>query len=261
LILFVTLLINNSKTSTIESTTQSIYQRLAGEILKLGDDLTRDEEQLRIDRQKFEEEKQQAGKNVNNSDVFRLNIGGEIIMTTRETLTRIPKSILSVMFNGRWEHKLQIDHDGNIFFDFNPILFRHLLDQLQILDTNNNLIHFHSPSDSSLIIPFKKMIQKLGFTHLLSSEENNILSFNVGGQSITNKRTIFNQISNSTLENIVSSSNKNHVFLDYHPKLFQYLVKQLREELSTDTSSLEALSYEERFLFKNMLNDLGICRK
>ncbi|EPS57124.1 hypothetical protein M569_17698, partial [Genlisea aurea] len=63
--------------------------------------------------------------------VIRLNVGGEIIMTTRQTLTKIPKSTLYFMFNGRWEQKLQIDQNGNIFFDFNPIIFRHLIDQLQ----------------------------------------------------------------------------------------------------------------------------------
>ena len=54
-------------------------------------------------------------KSIENIDVIRLNVGGEIIMTTRQTLTKIPKSILSIVFNGRWEHKLQIDRKSEIF--------------------------------------------------------------------------------------------------------------------------------------------------
>ena len=91
--------------------------------------MKRDKEQLKNDRQKLEEEKKQMQKFVENTDVIRLNVGGEIIMTTRQTLTRVPKSILALMFNCRCEHKLEIDQNGNIFFDLNPILFRHLLDQ------------------------------------------------------------------------------------------------------------------------------------
>jgi hypothetical protein len=40
-------------------------------------------------------------------DVLQLNV---------ETLTKIAKSTLSLMFNGRWEHKLQRDQNGNDFF-------------------------------------------------------------------------------------------------------------------------------------------------
>ncbi len=88
-------------------------------------------------------------------------------MTTRETLTHIQKSILSIMFNGRWDKKLQIDKNGFIFLDFNPILFRHLLDQLQTLDITN----ISPPSPPSLIIPFNKMLKKL---HEMSSYNSNI---------------------------------------------------------------------------------------
>jgi len=55
----------------------------------------------------------------------------------KEVLTRISKSNISMMFNDRWEHELEIDQNGNIFFDFNPILFRHLLDQLQLFHSKD----------------------------------------------------------------------------------------------------------------------------
>jgi hypothetical protein len=127
---------------TIESTTtESIYEKAATEVIKIQDELKRDQEQLKNDLEKLEEKKKQMQKYIENIDVIQFNVGGQIIMTSRETFTRKSNSILVIIFNDRWEHKLQIDKNVNIFLDFNPILFCHLLDQLQILDTNN-LTHF-----------------------------------------------------------------------------------------------------------------------
>jgi hypothetical protein len=85
---------------------------------------------------------------------------------------------------------------GIFFLDFNPIVFLHLLDQLQIIDTNNS-IHFYRPSQPVLVQPFKKTIRKLDH-HFSSSEKQNIITFNVGGQIFTNRRTTFTQVLNST---------------------------------------------------------------
>ena len=224
-----------------------------------------DEEQLKLDLHKLEEEKKRIEKYFKNIDVIRLNVGGEIIMTTRQTLTKIPKSILSMMFNGRWEHKLNIDQNGNIFLDFNPILFRHLLVQLQLFDSKD-FINFSPPSDPSLVIPFKKIIQKLGLNKFLSSQKN-IITFNVGGQIITTRHRTFNQTSNSTFNTIVQPSktyefdNKSDLFLDYDPKLFQNLVNQLRGESLKNISYLKLSSKEEKISFQRMLNNLDISRK
>lgn len=48
-------------------------------------------------------------------------------MTTREIFTRMPKSNLSTMFDGRWEYKLSLDQNKSIFSDINIILLRYLL--------------------------------------------------------------------------------------------------------------------------------------
>ena len=69
---------------------------------------------MESDRKKFREENQ-ISNSIKNTDVVRFNVGGEIMMTTRETLTHFRKSILSIMFNGRWDKKLQIDQNGFIF--------------------------------------------------------------------------------------------------------------------------------------------------
>ncbi len=244
------------------TTIQSIFSKAVAELIKLENDLKRDREQLEIDQKKLADAKK-LPNSIENTDIIQLNVGGEIMMTTRETLTRVPKSTLSIMFNGRWEHKLQIDKIGNIFLDFNPILFRHLLDQLQILETNK----FVPPSKSSLAEPFKKMLQKLGLNQLLSSEKH-IVSFNVGGQIITNRQTIFTQISNSTLDQIVSSSNttkfdsiNSDVFLDYDPKLFRHLISQLREDLSKKICHWKLPAYIEEIFYKKMVVDFDICGK
>jgi hypothetical protein len=253
----------NCSANDIQSTTsQSTAHKVAAVIQRIEDELDNDDKQLKIDREKFEEEKQ-ISKFIDNLDVIRLNVGGEILMTTRQTLTKIPKSTLSILFNGRWEYKLQIDQDGNIFFDFNPIVFRHLLDQLQIIETNksNNL---YPPSQPSLIEPFNKMLRKLGVQQFLSPEKKNVITFNVGGQTITNRRTTFIQVSNSTFDTIVSPSkitpfnNQTDVFIDYDPKLFQHLINQLRKESFESISSWELSSNREKISFHTMLIYLSI---
>ena len=211
--------------------------KAAAEIRNLPLQLKKEKKQLESDRKKLREENQ-ISNSIKNIDVIRLHVGGEIMMTTRETLTRIQKSILSTIFNGRWEQKLQIDQNGFIFLDFNPILFRYLLDQLQTLDITN----ISPPSQPSLIIPFNKMLKKLGLDQQLSLEKNLITAFNVGGQITTNRQKTFTQVVNSTFDTILSSSNitnkNNQFFVDNNPKLFQNLVNQLREELSRNICAL-----------------------
>jgi hypothetical protein len=247
----------NCSAIDIQSTTsQSRAQKVAAEIQRIEDELNNDENQLKTDREKFEEEKQ-IPKFIDNLDVIRLNVGGEILMTTRQTLTNIPKSTLSILFNGRWEHKLQTDQDGNIFFDFNPIVFRHLLDQLEIIETNK----LYPPSQPSLIQPFNKMLRKLCLQQFLSLEKKNVITFNVGGQTITNQRTTFTQISNSTFDTIVSPSkikyfnNQSDAFIDYDPKLFQHLINRLRK-----ITYFQLSSKQEKISFKIMLKDFSIYR-
>jgi hypothetical protein len=78
-------LINSISCSTddIESTTiRSIADEVADEIRKIEKDLKEEKNQLTIDREKFEEEKQ-ISKMINPTDVFIFNVGGEIMMTTR----------------------------------------------------------------------------------------------------------------------------------------------------------------------------------
>ena len=233
-------------------------------IKALEDQIEKEENELKLNRTKLEDDKQIEPSNP--SDVIELNVDGEMIATTRQTLTKIPKSILSLLFNGRWEHKLPVDDHGNIRLDFKPILFRHLLHQLQTFDSNNP-IKILPPSQPSLVQPFNKMITKLRLQHLLSSEIKQVITFNVGGQIITNRRTTLTAVSNSTSETIVPSSttiklnNGSDAFIDYDPKIFQHLIDQLRSESSRQITYSRLKSNEERTSFKEMLIDLNIHSK
>ena len=229
-------------------------------------EIENEEKELKLNRTRLENDKR-IKSSVHPTDVIELNIDGEIIAATRQTLTKIPKSILSLLFNGRWEQRLPVDGHGNIRFDFNPIVFRHLLHQLQTFDSNNLIKILLPPSQRSLVEPFKKMLRKLRLEHFLSSEMKQLITFNVGGQIITNRRTTFTGISNSTSETIVSSSttinfnNGNDAFIDYDPKIFRHLIDQLRSQSSTLISPLGLRSNEERISFQKMLIDLNIPGK
>jgi len=180
------------------------------------DELKKDQEQLEVERQIFNSQKE-LNQVVYESDVIHLNVDGEMIATTRQTLISLPKSLFSILFNGQWEQRLHHDGNRNIFLDFNPIVFRHLLDQLQLNEGKTIL----PPSDHSLVRSFEKMMRKLHVEHLLSTFDRNILTVNVDGQLIT-----------THLSNSSKLTNKTHVFIDYHPKVFRHFIKVNRQNKS-----------------------------
>jgi hypothetical protein len=108
------------------------------------------------------------------------------------------------------------------------------------------------------------MIRKLGLQQSLSSEKKNLITFNVGGQTITNQRTTLAQVSNFTFDTIIPPSkminfnNPNDVFVDYDPKLFQHLINQLRKESFKSISSFGLSSEKEKISFQTMLIDFNI---
>ena len=63
------------------------------------------------------------------SDPIKLNIGGQIFMTSLSTLTRDPKSMLASMFSGRFD--LKPGEDGSYFIDRDPTHFRYILNYLR----------------------------------------------------------------------------------------------------------------------------------
>jgi hypothetical protein len=47
--------------------------------------------------------------------VLELNVGGEILVTTRSTLCQFPHSLLGRMFSGDWDEQLSLDAHGRVF--------------------------------------------------------------------------------------------------------------------------------------------------
>ena len=166
-------------------------------------------------------------KIIADTDVISLNVGGQQLATIRSTLTRVNHSILAVMFNGQWEEKLPHDDEGNIFLDFNPILFEHLLEQLRLMK-NEELIEFSSPISPSLQIPFEKMLRKLGILLPSSIISNDVRQINVAGTVITTRQNIADQLSNLTKD----------FFLDSHPDQIRRKINQLRGESSVDLTPI-----------------------
>jgi len=65
------------------------------------------------------------------ADVCALNVGGRVFTVKRETLRVCPNSFLADLFSGRWEGQLQRDGQGNLFLDFDPVIFESLLGWLR----------------------------------------------------------------------------------------------------------------------------------
>ena len=193
-------------------------QKNLEKLRQMSNELKKDRKQLEADREKFNSEKT-LNQRIYQSDVIHFNVGGEIVATTRQTLISLPKSLFSILFNGQWEQRLHHDGNENIFLDFNPTVFRHLLDQLQLNEGKS----ISPPSDSSLIRSFEKMMRKLHVEHLLSTFDRKILTVNVDGELITT------HLSNPFK---LTSKTRARVFIDYHPKMFRHFIKVNRQNKS-----------------------------
>lgn len=95
-------------------------------------------------------------------DVIELNVGGEKITTLRSTLTAVSDSKLARMFSkDTTEKNLLMDKQGAVFFDYNPIYFNFLLDQLRNIKRQSDIslkqLEFRAPY----------MASQANFTHML----------------------------------------------------------------------------------------------
>ncbi|CAF1193403.1 unnamed protein product [Rotaria sordida] len=77
-----------------------------------------------------------------NNEVFLLNVGGELMYATRDTLTYIPNTVLSSVILSTTENRsklIQHDENGRLFIDLPPILFKHALEQLRRWKNRGNI--------------------------------------------------------------------------------------------------------------------------
>ena len=77
-------------------------------------------EQLKGERQKWDEGGTMEKFLGSASPIVHLNVGGEKMSTSRATLTLVEGSLLATMFSGRWDDRLMKDTNGCIFLDYDP---------------------------------------------------------------------------------------------------------------------------------------------
>ena len=101
-------------------------------------------------------------------DVIELNVGGQKMTTLRSTLTVVPESKLAQMFSKDYpESQLHRDKQGAVFFDYSPIYFNFLLDQLRAIkrlpQKPGYQLQFQAPYANSQM-NFTHMLVDLGLT-------------------------------------------------------------------------------------------------
>ncbi|CAF0974613.1 unnamed protein product [Adineta steineri] len=209
----------------------------------------------------FNQEKQRARQIVSPNDLIRLNIGGKITVTRRETLLKVPNSLLAKTFDGTHQNYLRPNSDGSYFLDYNPVIFTRLLDQLRMFKPNKTIL-FSPPLSSTLIKPYNRMLEEFGLP-LPKQSPNDIISLNVGGEKIVTLRKTLTSVPNSKLAQLISSTKGTKYdqlgqpFLDYNPKLFQHLLDQLRQGKNLKDKDLNLPLNENQDAFQAMLSDLS----
>jgi len=86
---------------------------------------------------------------------IKLDVGGHKFSTTRETLLKIPDSLLALMFSGR--HQLKVQDDGRVFIDRDGTYFKMILNFLR--DPVKLKVKI---KDRSILEEFKKELEYYG---------------------------------------------------------------------------------------------------
>lgn len=215
------------------------------------------ESNLRTDLNNFEIEKHRFKSIVNENDVINLNIGGKRMSTLRKTLTKVNGSLLALIFNGEFSAVVQPNRNGYFFFDYNPISFSHLLDQLRNLETTEKP-NFKAPS-AELEDSFRKILIDFNLPYS-SSVENELIDLNVAGRIFkTSKKTLAllkSPIFDAILQKRsgVKRDRFGRPFLDFHPDLFQHLLDNLRT--GNEKFALKSPSRPFDKLFGAMLEEI-----
>lgn len=211
---------------------------------------------LAKDWKQLTNEKTSMKKSAKMSDPIGLNVGGEKIITTRATLTRVPNSILARLFNERWEDKLSRGENGNIYLDFNPILFHHLLERLRFYPHD---VASSPPLNSR---SFESMLNKLGLRSLAKILPNQLVKFNVGGQSMITQRKTLSQsnlvglLFDKLNETRKISSQKLNTFVDADPELFRYIINEFRQNQTLKPTELRFPSIQKQKPFHRLLQTI-----
>jgi hypothetical protein len=135
-----------------------------------------------IDNEKPVNSDNKTGMNNSESssdDIIDLNVGGQKITTFRSTLTAVPNSKLALMFTKNNKNKTISKSKQEIvhrFFDYNPVQFQYLLDQLRAIkhmpQTPAYELDFKAPN-VDVRFDFSDMLVELGLNRKLNKIEDN----------------------------------------------------------------------------------------
>jgi len=111
------------------------------------------------------------------NEVLLLNVGGELMYVTRDTLTYIPNTILTSICRSTSKNRSKLvyhDENGRIFIDVSSNLFRHALEQLRRWKNRAN-----ASADQEILPPswhvkteFDEMLVSLGLGKYRQSKRN-----------------------------------------------------------------------------------------
>ncbi|EGD75412.1 hypothetical protein PTSG_06488 [Salpingoeca rosetta] len=104
---------------------QAKYQELTAVFEEEVDMLRRDRNALAEEKATWEVLATKLDASVVPQSRVKLDIGGTVFATSKQTLTKFAKSFFAGMFSGR--HELQPEDDGSFFVDRDPFVFRHVL--------------------------------------------------------------------------------------------------------------------------------------
>lgn len=122
--------------ASYEELAEAVAARLAGDRLRASQLFTEVEtaEQRLKEKQLILEDMEQRIFAVTDGmdDVVDLNVGGQLMSTTRAVLCSAEGSLLAGMFSGNFDAGHKRDKDGRIFLDVDPPLFAKLLSHLRL---------------------------------------------------------------------------------------------------------------------------------
>ena len=76
--------------------------------------------------------------NVRASDIIKMSICGCVLFARRDTLTCVKGSRLEALYSGSWDNQLLKDENGRVFMDFDPDVFKKILEYLYIIKISSN---------------------------------------------------------------------------------------------------------------------------
>ena len=137
---------------------------------QLGKDIEanrRREAELREAQAKFD--RQQAdlmADYVSPEDIITINMGGEKtdVQVKRSLLTQFDKTMLGVMFSGRWDKQISRDSKGAVFFDHPPDVMMPIIEWLRACRDSRTGLAEHPPNVKAKVrIPWIMLMMALDF--------------------------------------------------------------------------------------------------